>query len=206
MAVSSARSIGETITASLLIVLDLGAFMVWNSNINYVSDVMCRTRRTRPFPVPDPTYQPMVSIHIPAYNEPPEILLETIKSVEAQDYPNFEVIILDNNTHGSGDLGAGRGVLPRPAAIELLSCGPVDGFQGGRQQPRAAQAHPPRRRDHRDGRRGRHREAVLPERDRVPTSATSRSASSRPAKATATTRAAPTTPPASTPTRASTWR
>jgi hypothetical protein len=71
VAANATRSIAETLTASLLIVLDLGAFLVWNSNINYVSDVMCRTRRSRPFPVADPTYQPMVSIHIPAYNEPP---------------------------------------------------------------------------------------------------------------------------------------
>ena len=55
VAASSARSVGETLTALLLIVLDLGAFLVWNSNINYVSDVMCRTRRSRPFPVPTRT-------------------------------------------------------------------------------------------------------------------------------------------------------
>jgi cellulose synthase/poly-beta-1,6-N-acetylglucosamine synthase-like glycosyltransferase len=94
----STRSLAETLTASLLLVLDLGAFLVWNSNINYVSDVMGRTRRGRPFPIADPTYQPFVSIHIPAYNEPPEILIATIQSVEAQDYPNFEIVVLDNNT------------------------------------------------------------------------------------------------------------
>ncbi len=36
---TATRSIAETLTASLLILLDLGAFLVWNSNINYVSDV-----------------------------------------------------------------------------------------------------------------------------------------------------------------------
>jgi cellulose synthase/poly-beta-1,6-N-acetylglucosamine synthase-like glycosyltransferase len=66
--------------------------------LSYVSDVMARTRRTRPFPVPDPTYQPMVSVHIPAYNEPPEILIATINAVEEMDYPNFEIVVLDNNT------------------------------------------------------------------------------------------------------------
>jgi cellulose synthase/poly-beta-1,6-N-acetylglucosamine synthase-like glycosyltransferase len=98
VAINSTRSIAETLTSSLLIALDLGAFLVWNSNISYVSDVMCRTRRSRPFPLADPTHQPMVSIHIPAYNEPPEILIATIKSVEAMDYPNFEIVVLDNNT------------------------------------------------------------------------------------------------------------
>jgi cellulose synthase/poly-beta-1,6-N-acetylglucosamine synthase-like glycosyltransferase len=98
VAVNSARSVAETLTASLILVLDFGAFLVWNSFVSYVSDVMCRTRRGRPLPVADPTYQPMVSIHIPAYNEPPEILINTIKSVEEMDYPNFEIVVIDNNT------------------------------------------------------------------------------------------------------------
>jgi cellulose synthase/poly-beta-1,6-N-acetylglucosamine synthase-like glycosyltransferase len=94
----STRSIAETLTASLLLVLDLAAFLVWNSNINYVSDVMCRKRRSRPFPVADPSYQPFVSIHVPAYNEPPEILIATIRELEKMEYPHFEIVVLDNNT------------------------------------------------------------------------------------------------------------
>jgi cellulose synthase/poly-beta-1,6-N-acetylglucosamine synthase-like glycosyltransferase len=98
VAVHATRSIAETLTAFLLIVLDLGAFLVWNSNINYISDVMGRTRRSRPLPHADPTHQPFVSIHIPAYNEPPDLLIETIKAVEKIDYPNFEIVVMDNNT------------------------------------------------------------------------------------------------------------
>ena len=51
---SRPRSIAETLTASLVILLDLAAFLVWISNINYVSDVLCRTRRSRPLPEADP--------------------------------------------------------------------------------------------------------------------------------------------------------
>ena len=40
----------------------------------------------------------MVSLHIPAYNEPPELLIATIKAVEQIDYPNFEIVVIDNNT------------------------------------------------------------------------------------------------------------
>ncbi len=99
VAAKATGTVAETLTASVILLLDLGAFLVWNSYVSYVSDVMCRTRRGRPLPVVvDPTYEPMVSIHIPAYNEPPEILINTIKSVEAMDYPNFEIVVLDNNT------------------------------------------------------------------------------------------------------------
>jgi len=92
------RTIPEMVTSSLVIVLDLAAFVILMSGINYASDVLCRARRGRPLPVADPGYQPFVSLHIPAYNEPPELLIETIKAVEAIDYPNFEVVVIDNNT------------------------------------------------------------------------------------------------------------
>jgi exo-beta-1,3-glucanase (GH17 family)/cellulose synthase/poly-beta-1,6-N-acetylglucosamine synthase-like glycosyltransferase len=39
-----------------------------------------------------------VSVHLPAYNEPPDMLLETLDALSRLDYPNFEVIVVDNNT------------------------------------------------------------------------------------------------------------
>ncbi|TAN56833.1 MAG: glycosyltransferase, partial [Magnetospirillum sp.] len=41
---------------------------------------------------------PKVSLHLPCYNEPPEMVKLTINSLLALDYPDFEVIVLDNNT------------------------------------------------------------------------------------------------------------
>ena len=41
---------------------------------------------------------PKVSIHIPAYREPPEMLLRTIDSVAGLDYPDFECVVVINNT------------------------------------------------------------------------------------------------------------
>lgn len=42
--------------------------------------------------------QPFVSIHLPIHAEPPEVVCATIESILAQSYPNFELIVLDNNT------------------------------------------------------------------------------------------------------------
>ncbi len=42
--------------------------------------------------------EPFISIHIPAYNEPSDILIETLNAVKLLNYTNYEVIILDNNT------------------------------------------------------------------------------------------------------------
>ncbi|MCB2214965.1 glycosyltransferase [Desulfofustis glycolicus] len=41
---------------------------------------------------------PKVSIHVPAYNEPPQMLIETLNALSELDYPDFEVIVMDNNT------------------------------------------------------------------------------------------------------------
>jgi cellulose synthase/poly-beta-1,6-N-acetylglucosamine synthase-like glycosyltransferase/exo-beta-1,3-glucanase (GH17 family) len=43
-------------------------------------------------------FAPKVSIHIPAHNEPPEMLKATLDSVAGLDYPNFECIVVINNT------------------------------------------------------------------------------------------------------------
>ncbi|HEV2111976.1 MAG TPA: glycosyltransferase, partial [Gammaproteobacteria bacterium] len=41
---------------------------------------------------------PMVSVHLPAYNEPPEMVMETLDALARLDYPRFEVLVMDNNT------------------------------------------------------------------------------------------------------------
>ena len=43
-------------------------------------------------------FLPKVSIHVPAYNEPPEMLIETLDALAALDYPDYEVLVIDNNT------------------------------------------------------------------------------------------------------------
>jgi cellulose synthase/poly-beta-1,6-N-acetylglucosamine synthase-like glycosyltransferase/exo-beta-1,3-glucanase (GH17 family) len=44
------------------------------------------------------TFAPKVSIHIPAYMEPPEMLKTTLDAVARLEYPNFECVIVINNT------------------------------------------------------------------------------------------------------------
>jgi len=85
--------------ASLLVlVLELAALLLSGSFAFESCDSVCRTRPSRPDPAFDPAYQPMVSLHLATYNEPPDMLIETIRSLEAIDYPNFEIVIVDNNT------------------------------------------------------------------------------------------------------------
>jgi cellulose synthase/poly-beta-1,6-N-acetylglucosamine synthase-like glycosyltransferase/exo-beta-1,3-glucanase (GH17 family) len=45
-----------------------------------------------------PENSPRVSVHVPCYNEPPAMVIETLNALARLDYDNFEVILLDNNT------------------------------------------------------------------------------------------------------------
>lgn len=66
-----------------------------------VYDVLCRDhwRKPRhPFPKNWHKYEPFVSIHVPTYSEPPNIVIETLNKLAAIDYNNYEVIVIDNNT------------------------------------------------------------------------------------------------------------
>jgi cellulose synthase/poly-beta-1,6-N-acetylglucosamine synthase-like glycosyltransferase len=131
VAAAATRSIAEALTATLLLLLDLGAFLVWNSNMSYVSDVLCRTRHGRPPPSADPTYQPFVSIHMPAYNEPPDMLINTIKAVEAIDYPNFEIVVMDNNTTDRAVWGPVEEYCRGRERIRFVHVAPWPGFKAG---------------------------------------------------------------------------
>lgn len=47
---------------------------------------------------PADRHWPKVSIHVAICNEPPAMVIQTIESLAAVDYPNLEVIVIDNNT------------------------------------------------------------------------------------------------------------
>ncbi len=58
-----------------------------------------RRRLSRPEPgrIPDSDL-PFISLHVPAHNEPPDMVLDTLRSLLRLDYPRFEVIVIDDNT------------------------------------------------------------------------------------------------------------
>lgn len=47
---------------------------------------------------PKTDYKPMVSIHVPGYKEQPEMMKYTLDTCAALDYPDFEVLVIMNNT------------------------------------------------------------------------------------------------------------
>ncbi len=64
-----------------------------------IIDVICRRRWRRVAqPQPPGSYLPKVSLHVPAHNEPPEMVIATLDALAALDYPDYEVLLIDNNT------------------------------------------------------------------------------------------------------------
>ncbi|MDO6415110.1 glycosyltransferase [Sphingomonas sp. BIUV-7] len=55
-------------------------------------------RPTAPLPPKLGRDAPMISVQIPCYAEPPELVIATLDGIAAQNYPNFEVMVCDNNT------------------------------------------------------------------------------------------------------------
>ncbi len=41
---------------------------------------------------------PFISLHVPAHNEPPDMVLDTLRALLRLDYPSYEVIVIDDNT------------------------------------------------------------------------------------------------------------
>ena len=41
---------------------------------------------------------PFVSLHVPAHNEPPDMVIDTLRTLVRLDYPRYEVILIDDNT------------------------------------------------------------------------------------------------------------
>jgi glycosyltransferase involved in cell wall biosynthesis len=56
-----------------------------------------RRRITARTPTPGGTV-PMVSLHVPAHNEPPEMVIQTLTSLCRLDYPRYEIVAIDDNT------------------------------------------------------------------------------------------------------------
>jgi cellulose synthase/poly-beta-1,6-N-acetylglucosamine synthase-like glycosyltransferase len=41
---------------------------------------------------------PFISLHVPAHNEPPDMVLDTLRSLLRLDYPRYELVVIDDNT------------------------------------------------------------------------------------------------------------
>jgi len=82
---------------TILLVLELGAMALLAASAFEMVDALCASPVDPEIP-PAPATWPVVCLQVPTYNEPPELVIETIRSLVALDYPSLRIQVIDNNT------------------------------------------------------------------------------------------------------------
>ncbi len=82
---------------AMLLGLEVGAIFLVLASAFEMVDALCSPAESPILP-PVPARWPVVCIQVPTYNEPPELVVETIRSLAALDYPALRIQIIDNNT------------------------------------------------------------------------------------------------------------
>lgn len=88
----------SVLVGTVLMLGTLGVIAVLLAEAHEWAEAHWATRRRRLQPGEPSERLPKVSIHVPAYNEPPDMLTATLDALARLDYPDFEVIVVDNNT------------------------------------------------------------------------------------------------------------
>jgi len=94
------QTIGTIIIGFLMVTGMIGIFLVIMAEAHEWAEAIWikeRRRYMKIAPMRDDD-SPMVSIHVPAYNEPSAMLIRTLNGLAKLDYPNYEVLVIDNNT------------------------------------------------------------------------------------------------------------
>jgi len=120
------------VTTSLLLLLDLAAFIVW-ARTSTTSAMSCaadatRARYQRPIR-PTCRWFPCIS---PAYQRATRSSHQDDRGGRGDRLPNFEVIVIDNNTRIPRSDGPSGGVLPWSRARSLCPCRTLARLQGRR--------------------------------------------------------------------------
>ncbi|MBB1520002.1 glycosyltransferase [Aquipseudomonas guryensis] len=124
----------STLVGLLLGIGAFGVFIVLLTEAHELAETAWTRTRRRPFlPVlTDTAYRPKVSIHVPCYNEPPEMVKQTLDALAALDYPDYEVIIIDNNTKDPAVWEPVQAYCEQLGPrFRFFHVAPLHGFKGG---------------------------------------------------------------------------
>jgi cellulose synthase/poly-beta-1,6-N-acetylglucosamine synthase-like glycosyltransferase len=94
-------SVGEWVGGGLLWLLEAFVFLIGVGYLWELVDVLTR-RSWSTYVHPEGSVtggpRPFVSLHVPTHNEPPDMVIETLTSLLALEYDDYEVLLVDNNT------------------------------------------------------------------------------------------------------------
>ena len=87
----------SALLGAVLLALELGATGLILASAFEMVDAICSPTDVPPLPSP-PARWPVVCLQVAVYNEPPDLVIETIRSLVAIDYPALRIQVIDNNT------------------------------------------------------------------------------------------------------------
>jgi len=93
-------SVVGTAASLVLWLLELFVFVLALGYVWELVDVLARRRwsRTVDLDTLDPSVRAFVSLHVPAHNEPPDLVIATLEALLRLDYDDYEILVIDNNT------------------------------------------------------------------------------------------------------------
>jgi len=127
-------TVTSVIVGVLLLIGMLGVVVILLTEAHEWAEAHWFTERRRQLrPASElPAVLPRVSIHVPAYNEPPDMMIATLNALARLDYPDFEVLVIDNNTR---DEAVWRPVEAHCATLgerfRFFHVAPLAGFKAG---------------------------------------------------------------------------
>jgi cellulose synthase/poly-beta-1,6-N-acetylglucosamine synthase-like glycosyltransferase/exo-beta-1,3-glucanase (GH17 family) len=86
---------------AILLIMQMMAILVLLTESLEIAEVLWHKKGRRSFKPLTPSENfryPKVSVHLPIHNEPPEMVRRTLNALAKVDYPNLEVLVMDNNT------------------------------------------------------------------------------------------------------------
>ncbi len=85
----------------LMILMQIMAVVILLIESLEIAEVIWHKKTARTFQplIPSESFKyPKVSLHLPIHNEPPMMVRKTLEALAKVDYPNLEVLVMDNNT------------------------------------------------------------------------------------------------------------
>ncbi len=82
----------------VLVLMELGALALTLAFAYEIADSLGRGEPAVRTPVASGSYRPRVCLQVPVYNEPPDMLRQTLDTLSEVDYPELTVQVIVNNT------------------------------------------------------------------------------------------------------------
>ncbi len=127
-------TLGSMIVGVLLVIGMIGILLVLLAEAHEWAEALWLSERRRHMklvPLPDEQL-PMISVHVPAYNEPPEMMKSTLDALSRLDYPDFEVLVIDNNTRDPAVWEPVKAHCEQLGArFRFFHVEPLEGFKAG---------------------------------------------------------------------------